>query len=73
MATTSIEERLAAVEAELAELKTQVAANKAATPIPWWEQRFGAFANSKEYEEAARLGRKYRESLRPKDYDDREN
>lgn len=62
MATTSIEERLAAVEAELAELKTQVAANKATTPIPWWEQIFGSFADSTEYEEAMRLGRQWRES-----------
>jgi hypothetical protein len=32
---------------------------------PWWERIYGTFANSPEYEEAMRLGRAYRESLRP--------
>ena len=67
MATISVEERLTALEQELAQLKQQLMREKPTTTVPWWEQRFGAFANSKEYEEAMEAGRAYRESLRPKD------
>jgi hypothetical protein len=70
MAGTSVEERLSAVEHELAQLKQQLATDKPQTTIPWWEQRFGVFANSEGYEEATRLGREYRESLRPHDAED---
>jgi hypothetical protein len=62
----TVEERLAALEAEVAQIKKQLAAEKTPTAVPWWEQRFGAFADSPEYEEATRLGREYRASLRPK-------
>lgn len=65
MAATTLEERVGALESELSELKRQLGQSKACTNAPWWEQRFGAFANSPEYEEAMRLGREYRESLRP--------
>ena len=65
MATISVEERLTAVEKELAQIKQRLDADKPQTTLPWWEQRFGAFADSPEYEEAMRAGRKYRESLRP--------
>ena len=34
-----------------------------------WEKVFGSFANSEGFEEAVRLGREYRESLRPDDYE----
>lgn len=64
MPTSSVEERLAALEAEVAEIKKSIAANGTQAK-PWWEQRFGAFACSPEYEEAAQAGRDYRESLRP--------
>jgi hypothetical protein len=66
MAALSLEERMAALEAEVAELKQQVAMAQPANGLPWWEQRFGAFATSPEYAEAERLGREYRESLRPR-------
>ena len=65
MASPSLEERLASVEAELQRLKQQLEEQRPSGSVPWWEQRFGAFANSPEYEEASRLGREYRESLRP--------
>jgi hypothetical protein len=67
MATGSLEERVTALETELAQLKKQLAAEKPQGAIPWWEKIFGTFADSEEYEEAMRLGREYRESLRPKD------
>jgi hypothetical protein len=66
----SVEERLRVVEKELAELKQQLAKDKAQTTLPWWEQIFGTFANSEAYEDAMRLGREYRESLRPKEDED---
>jgi hypothetical protein len=71
MATATLEERMAAVEQELAQLKQQLQAETPPAKLPWWEQIFGTFANSEAHEEATRLGREYRESLRPKD-DDKE-
>jgi hypothetical protein len=41
MATSSLENRLAAVEAELSEIKKQLAAET----LPWWERMAGAFEN----------------------------
>ena len=70
MAAMTVEERLDALEAEVAELKAQLTREKSLNGLPWWEQRFGAFADSPEYEELTRLGREYRESLRPKDQPD---
>jgi hypothetical protein len=67
MASASVEERLTAIEKELAQLKQQLAKDKTEPAIPWWEKIFGTFADSEGYEEAMRLGREYRESLRPKD------
>jgi len=64
MASATLEERLTAVEWELAKLKEELAADRPPKAAPWWEQRFGAFADSAEYEEATRLGREFRESLR---------
>ena len=66
MATLEIEERLTTVEKELAQIKQQLAVEKAPSVIPQWEKIFGTFANSEGFEEAVRLGREYRESLRPK-------
>jgi len=70
MPTPSIEERLTAVEQELAQLKQQLATKNSQAAMPWWEQIFGTFANSEAYDDAMRLGREYRESLRPKDDED---
>jgi hypothetical protein len=67
MATLTVEERLTAVERELAEIKRKMIVCTPEGDTPWWEQRFGAFANSPEYELMCQLGREYRESLRPKD------
>ena len=66
-----LEERMSAMEAELARLKQHLPVNEQVSATPWWEQRFGAFADSEEYEEAARLGRAYRESLRTQDEDNK--
>lgn len=65
MATVKLEDRVAALEAEVAKLKARIdAQGKAARP--WWKHIVGSFANDPAFEEAMRLGRQYRESLRPK-------
>jgi hypothetical protein len=65
MATTNLAERVAALEAEVARLKALVE-RKPGPARPWEEQIWGTFANDPIYDEAMRLGRAYRESLRPK-------
>jgi hypothetical protein len=67
MATGTLEERVSAVEQELAEIKQQLVSRSEAASPPWWEKIAGTFAASEHYDEAMRLGREYRESLRPKD------
>ena len=61
----SIEERLALVERELAELKTRL------PPEPksenWIEKISGSMKDFPEFDEVLRLGREMREADRPKD------
>jgi hypothetical protein len=65
MSAKEFELRLNALEAEVARLKKKI--EKAEnSDIPWWEKIAGKFANNPAYDEAMRLGREYRESLRPK-------
>lgn len=64
-AIEKLEKRLAAVEAELAELKRQNGAKKNEDK-PWWEKIYGSFEGNPHFKEAMELGRKYRESFRPK-------
>jgi hypothetical protein len=63
MSSPSIEERLAALEAEVARLKQLMGAGQ---PKGGWQQIIGTFRNDPYYEQAMKLGRAYRESLRPK-------
>ncbi len=62
MSTTQIEKRLAALEAEVERLKQAPRDGG----VPWWKANFGAFAGDPHFQEAMRLGRAYRQSLRPK-------
>ena len=68
MATLSLEERVAALEIEVARLKQERRLGTESTR-PWWEEIWETFKDDPEYEVAMRLGRAYRESLRPKDED----
>jgi hypothetical protein len=66
-----LEERVALLEAEVARLKHKVESDSSLTP--WWEKITGTFANNSAYDEAMRLGREYRESLRsssPESFDE---
>jgi hypothetical protein len=63
MATTSLEERVTALEAEVARLKrAPQTQQQEASKKPWWERRFGAFKDDTMYDEAMRLGAEYRRS-----------
>ena len=66
----TIEERLSVIEKEVAHIKQQLTVDKPPSPPHPWDKVFGSFANSEGFEEAVRLGREYRESLRPKDTED---
>lgn len=59
MATT-LEERVNALEAQVAHLMADKQA--ANTEVPWWQQRYGAFQDDEMYDEAMRLGAEYRRS-----------
>jgi hypothetical protein len=65
LANASIEQRVTELEKQLAQIKQQLSASAQPSGVPWWEKIAGTFADSEEYEEAMRLGREYRESLRP--------
>jgi hypothetical protein len=66
MASVDLEARLAVLEQEVARLRSKVEGG-VPRAAPWWERIAGTFANDRTHEEAMRLGRKYRESLRPRD------
>lgn len=65
MAAEKLEARVAALEAEIARLKARLEGT-APDKVPWWEKVAGTFEGDPYYAEAMRLGRKYRQSLRPK-------
>lgn len=63
MTTKELEKRVALLEAGLAEVKKQLPAGE---KPPLEEVAWGRFAGDPIFLEAMRLGREYRESLRPK-------
>lgn len=65
MASAPLEDRVAALEAEVARLKAKVD-GKTQAGEDWLDTMWGAFANDPAFEEATRLGREWRESFRPK-------
>lgn len=69
MATLSLEERVAALEAAVVRL-AQERLPGAEAKKPWWTEIWGTFKDDPHYEEAMRLGREYRESLRPQEDDE---
>jgi hypothetical protein len=67
MSAVSLEERVAAVETELARLKERLEQESQVPVTPWWKRVVGVYRDDPEFEAAMRLGREYRESLRPED------
>jgi hypothetical protein len=64
MSAGSLEERVAALEAEVAQLKNQIGNRE--IEKTGWKAMVGTFLNDPYYEKAMKYGRQYRESLRPK-------
>ena len=62
MAAPSIEDRVAAVEQELAKLKRQLGSEHEAEGEPWWVRHAGGFRDNPNFEEATRLAAEYRRS-----------
>ncbi len=70
MSIPTPEDRVVALEAELMRLKQNPPSVVTADEAPWWETIRGSFKNDPAYREAMRLGREYRESLRPEGHED---
>ena len=64
MPSARLEQRVAALEAEVAKLKSELEERETSTP--WWEQITGTFQHDPIYAHAMRLGQQYRQSLRSK-------
>jgi hypothetical protein len=64
-AVIKLESRVAALEAEVGRLKQRLE-EPAEPKTHWVDKVYGAFAGDPDFLEAMRLGREYRESLRPK-------
>ncbi len=62
MATRTLEERMTALEQELAQLKRQLESGKQTDAEPRWKQIIGVFENDPLFDEAERIGREWRES-----------
>jgi hypothetical protein len=61
MSSQGIEDRLAALEAEVRQLRKMIDRKGA----PGWRRMVGAFANDPYFDEAMDYGRRYRKSTRP--------
>ena len=59
-----LEERISQLERDVSLLKSH--APDPGDP-PWWERIAGRFENDPAFDEIVRLGREYRDSLRPED------
>ena len=65
LTTAQLESRLTVLEHEVARLKTQIA-TAPTCKNNWIEAIAGTFANDPVFDDAMRLGRKWRQSQRPK-------
>lgn len=63
MSNQTLEDRVAALEAEVADLK-HAQKFHGESAVSWWEQICGRFKDDPAYEEAMQYGREYREALR---------
>lgn len=65
MASSNLEQRVKALEQEVSELKSRLG-DQSKPDQPWWEKVSGAFKGDPAFLEAMTLGRKWRESGKPK-------
>jgi hypothetical protein len=65
MASVDLEQRVAALEAEVARIKSELG-TASGRQYPSWEEIAGTFADDPAFEEAMRLGRKWRDSFKPR-------
>jgi len=66
MRAGTLKQRVAVLEHRFASLRRSLRMELGLPAQSWLDQVYGSFANDPIYEEAMRLGRQYRESLRPK-------
>lgn len=59
MTNAEIENRVSVLESEIETLKKKLAKMEK-EPSAWWQKISGTFADDADYDEAMRLGRKYR-------------
>ena len=65
MAQPTLEERVAALETEVKQLKQQHEPDTLSDDVPWWKKIVGVFQDDTAFEEAVRLGREWREVTAP--------
>jgi hypothetical protein len=63
MSSLKLEERVAILESEVAQLRQQIQQTSPLT-TPWWEKVLGIFSNNSAFDKAMNLGREYRDSMR---------
>jgi hypothetical protein len=68
----SFSERIARLEEQVSQLTEQALGTPQARETAWWKKVVGVFEDDPEFEEAMRLGRAYRESLRPEENEEAE-
>ena len=59
--------RITELEAEVSRLSQRIDDAPKATKTAWWKKIVGVYQDDPEFDEAMRLGREYREALRPGD------
>jgi hypothetical protein len=64
MPLLGIEARVTKLEEVVKRLRSKIESG-GLPPVPWWERIAGTFADDPAHEEAMKLGRSYRMSLRP--------
>ncbi len=66
MAVDRVEERLSELESRVHRIEHDLEKPRE-DDLPWWRKIAGRFKDNPEFDEAMRLGREYRQSLRPPD------
>jgi hypothetical protein len=61
----SLEERLAALEREMHEIKALLGTLRMIPPHPWWEKLAGMFKDDPLFDEIIAAGQEYRRALSP--------